>query len=267
MIDMHSAAESTQFYYLVAACAYGTLDYVKSLHRAFQKTKDPLPKMLDMATFYNRPEIVEYCIRVGAQSFFRNPHDTNVTGHSDETFKVLCARVLDTNAPIDFYGDILQCAVENNYMDWVRFCLENHVNPASENNSSKHLILAIAASHASIEISELLIAWGAKIKGSSALNIAAHNGRADLVKLLLENGADVDEMGVASIDKDPEDLEGVALHLIEKGREDVLQILLDYGADVNLKDCNGKTVISRMEANGDEILSSMLSLSTFDKLS
>lgn len=66
MIDSVSAAESTEFYYLVAACAYGTLGYVKSLHQAFQNTKDPLTKMLYIATFRNRPEIVEYCIGAGA---------------------------------------------------------------------------------------------------------------------------------------------------------------------------------------------------------
>ena len=68
----------------------------------------------------------------------------------------------------------------------------------------------------------------------------------------------MNERGVASIDEDPEDLEGTALHLIENGRKDILQILLDHGADVNQKDCMGKTVMSRMEANGDEVLSSMV---------
>lgn len=79
-----------------------------------------------------------------------------------------------------------------------------------------------------------------------------------MVKLLLKYGADVNEMGVASIDDDPEDLEGTALHLIEKGRKDILQILLDHGADVNKKDCMGgkfKPVLSRMGTDGDEVLS------------
>lgn len=184
MIDSYSAAESTRFFYLVAACAYGTVGYVKALHQAFKKTKDPLPKMLDMATFYNRPEIVKFCIRdkMGerkkenrkerkkrkkgnrGQGVLRTPYDLNdimKTAHSDETFKVLCERVLDSNAPTDFHGDILQCAVKNDYLDWVRFCLKNHVNLAPENNNSnKHPILAIAATYASIEISELLIVWG-----------------------------------------------------------------------------------------------------------
>lgn len=87
---------------------------------------------------------------------------------------------------------------------------------------------------------------GARITGS---------GRADLVKLRLGNSADVDEMGVTSTNDDSKDLEGTASHLIEKGRKDILQILLDYGAEVNQKNCAGKTVMSRMEAN--EILSSI----------
>lgn len=92
---------------------------------------------------------------------------------------------------------------------------------------------------ASIEICELLIAWGAKIRGSSALTIASHRGRADLVRLLLKYGADVNDMGVASIDDDPGDFEGTAFHLVEKRRRDILQILLDHGTDVNKEDCMG----------------------------
>ena len=192
---------------------------------------------------------------------YRNPYDLNktiMTGNSYETFKVLIEHGLDINRPIEYYGNILQCAVEDDNLDWVRFCLENGADPVSVDSFDGHFILAIAATWASTEISELLIARDARIKGSSALTIASHKGRADLVKLLLENCAAVNEMGVASIDACPDDLEGTALHLIEKGRKDILQILLDHGADVNLKDCTGKTVMSRMHANGDEILSSVV---------
>lgn len=55
----------------------------------------------------------------------------------------------------------------------------------------------------------------------------------------------VNELGVASADEDPEKFKGPALHhLIEKGRKDILQILLDK------RDCivgaKGGTVMSRM---------------------
>lgn len=62
MIDVILAIELTQFYYSIVACIYGTLEYIKSLHQAFQKIKDPLFKKLNTATFYNRPKIAKYCI-------------------------------------------------------------------------------------------------------------------------------------------------------------------------------------------------------------
>ena len=177
-----------------------------------------------------------------------------VTDHSYETCKVLFGHGLDINQPVEYYGDILQCAVEDDNLDWVTFCLENDADPTSIEAYNEHHILAIAATYASIEICKLLIVWGAKIRCSSALTIASSSGKADLVTLLLKNAADANEMGVASIDENPEDLEGTALHLIEKGRKDILQILLDHGADVNQKDRRGKTVMLRMYENGDEVL-------------
>lgn len=107
MIDIISATESTQFFYLVAACADGTVKY---LYQGFQKTKDPHPKMLDIATLHNRPEIAEYCIGTGARVAFRNPYNLNksiVVGHSYEICKVLIEHGLNFNAHTDFYGDIL----------------------------------------------------------------------------------------------------------------------------------------------------------------
>ena len=55
---------------------------------------------------------------------FQNPYDLNrtiVTGHSYETFKVLLEHGLDISFSIDYYGDILECAVEEDNLDWVRF--------------------------------------------------------------------------------------------------------------------------------------------------
>ncbi len=93
---------------------------------------------------------------------------------------------LDLNDDIEYYGDILQCAVENDNLDWVRFCLENHANPNENVSFEGHGILATAAASASIEICELLLTWGARVRHSSALVIASHNGNEALVKLLLK---------------------------------------------------------------------------------
>ena len=79
---------------------------------------------------------------------YQNPYNLNqiiVTIHSYETFKVLTEHGLDTNAPIEFYANILQCDVQDDNLDWVRFCLENYANPASVDSYDAHLILAITA--------------------------------------------------------------------------------------------------------------------------
>ena len=91
----------------MAACVYGRLEYVKSLHQAFQNTEDPLPKMLAFATGHNRPEIAKYCIDAGAGVGNYGPYDLHkciVTGNSYETFKLLYHHGLDINEPVDHYG-------------------------------------------------------------------------------------------------------------------------------------------------------------------
>lgn len=133
---------------------------------------------------------------------------------------------LDLKIGIDFYTDIFLCAVENDNLDRVRFCLENRASSTRHKSLNGHCNLAFATS-TSIEIAELLLAWGARVRGSSALAIASHNRNEALVKFLLKNGADVNEMGVASIDDEPKVKEGTALHLIVKGRKGSLQLLLD----------------------------------------
>lgn len=170
---------------------------------------------------------------------------------------MLIEHSLDIKAAIERLGDLLEFDVEDDNFDWFRFLLESSTNPNMKQGYNGHFILANVVAFASIEICELLVAWGAKVKGSSALTIASQRGRAELVKLLLKRGAAVNEIGVASIEDDPEDLEGAALHLIEKERKDVLQILLNHRVDVNKTDYmgeKGKTVLSRMDMNGDNIL-------------
>lgn len=76
--------------------------------------------MLVCATLHNRPEIAKYCIGAGARVRNYGPYDLQkcvVTGNSYETFKVLHHHRLDINKPIDYYGNILLCAVEENNLD------------------------------------------------------------------------------------------------------------------------------------------------------
>ena len=65
-------------------------------------------------------------------------------GHSYETCKLLVEYGLDITAAIEHFGDMLQCAVEDDNLDWVRFCLESYADPTLNLAYNEHLFLANA---------------------------------------------------------------------------------------------------------------------------
>jgi len=82
-----------------------------------------------------------------------------------------------------------------------------------------------------IQIAKLLIEHGADVK--SAFHMAVYTGSADLVKLFLEKGADIDA----------QDNNGdTALHIAtRRGYLDVVKVLLEHGANANLRNKFGET--------------------------
>ena len=97
-------------------------------------------------------------------------------------------------------------------------------------------------------VAELLIASGVELhartnRGESALHLAAHNaGVADLIKLLLARGAEVDsedDMGVTPLHQ-----------AAGSGDQTMLQPLLARGAGVNATSDNGETPLHRAAQSG-----------------
>jgi ankyrin repeat protein len=91
--------------------------------------------------------------------------------------------------------------------------------------------LMAAADEGHIDIVRLLIDWGADINakrkddGYTALMIASYKGRADIVKLLIECGAKVDA-------RDSRD-HSALFHAVVRGQSEIVKILAENGADVN----------------------------------
>lgn len=77
---------------------------------------------------------------------------------------VLVPHCLGVNAAIGCYGDMLQYVVEDDVLDWVHICVENDVSNLEAIFCNEHLILAIAATSAFLEISEHLIVWGTGVR-------------------------------------------------------------------------------------------------------
>ncbi|MDQ7825876.1 MAG: ankyrin repeat domain-containing protein [Candidatus Eremiobacteraeota bacterium] len=94
--------------------------------------------------------------------------------------------------------------------------------------------LIISALHGTGEVSELLIMSGADINakdsstGMKPLHYASREGHADVVRLLLEKGADMKE----SVDIRNETMTPLRF-AVEEGHKDVIELLLQKGAEVN----------------------------------
>lgn len=84
--------------------------------------------------------------------------------------------------------------------------------------------------------------------------MAAEEGKMEMVKLLLDEGADINEIGIEH-PTDPrfrEDM-GTALHrAVERGQEEVVGFLLERGADAGLKDPMGRTPVDLAKGKGNE---------------
>ena len=142
-------------------------------------------------------------------------------------------------------------------MRWARLCLKRGADP-NRNLVDEHLpILAAAAEVASLEMVELLVAYGAKVVGSGAIVMAAEAGKLDVVLFLLEKGADVNEMGVEHPTNKVnswEDMGTPVQRAVAGGfaGEEMVRALVDRGADLGLPDRMGRHVMELARIRGDE---------------
>ncbi|MGV8120173.1 MAG: ankyrin repeat domain-containing protein [Candidatus Xenobiia bacterium LiM19] len=122
--------------------------------------------------------------------------------------------------------------------------LLSHGVPLSED------ILPLAATFSRVEMIDLLLKHGAKINGRSregytALYNAAWSGRLELVRFLLEKGADT-KIGISD--------GRTILHSVVSGEmryyTEIAELLVQHGAEVNGKDSKGRTPLAVSCSNG-----------------
>ena len=121
-------------------------------------------------------------------------------------------------------------------------------------------ILAAVAELSSVGMAKLLLKHGARLRLSGAVVMAADAGKLEMVSMLLEEGADVNEVGIEH-PTDPrykEDM-GTALHrAMVEGHEGIVRILLAHGAVVNLEDPMGRTLSALAIDKGHDVICNLL---------
>ncbi|KAL7780982.1 ankyrin repeat protein [Trichoderma afarasin] len=130
----------------------------------------------------------------------------------------------------------LLAAIENDHVPIVKLLLENGGEPDSE--AERTGLLFLASQRGQTDIVHLLLSHGASATsrnphGTFPLLAAVENDREPVVKLLLENGGDVNAKDTFY---DGHTLLWVAL---ERGHEAVARLLVNKGADVNIIDTSG----------------------------
>ena len=106
-----------------------------------------------------------------------------------------------------------------------------------------------AAEDGHVEVVRLLLEHGADINapskyGSTAWNFAAWGGHVEVVRLLLEHGADINAQN--------DDGTTALMSAASGGRVEVMRFLLEHGADINAQNDDGTTALMIVARNAQE---------------
>lgn len=200
---------------------------------------------LYVAFKHNKVKIIRCLIKNGADIKARYENGEMllhmaVDKDQTEVIKLLVDKV-DLNATKDDGRTALHiAALRGNIKPATILAAEKEINVnAKDENGWTSLHLAVRASKFREEIVTLLLQNKANVDakdndGRTPLHLAVCEGRAEVVRLLIDNLADINEQDTL-FGKTP-------LHLaVEKNRTEIIRLLLDHNADVNTIGRFGKT--------------------------
>ena len=215
-----------------------------------------LDPLLAHAIEHNAIHSIDHLRSLGASPASGTAFQKLLAGSSFPALQHLVKQgTMDINQNLDWLGTFLILAIKRNSLDQVSFCLEHGANPNLGMFARVWTALATAAeSGASVHVVEALLKAGAEIKGSDALQTSAKKNRVDLLQVLLEKGADVDEIGFEYCATEwMADDAGSALHYaVDSGGVEAIELLLKKGANAETKDAKGRTAAERAAEKGSE---------------
>lgn len=164
------------------------------------------------------------------------------------------------NSELSLLGDPLSYAVGNDKESLVFFLLDHGANPnkpcAAHRGPGHHLRSSVQSS--SLQVTNALLQHGAQVAQSGALQMAARQGRVDVLQTLLNHEADVNErleptVGFLSHKNKRQEASETPLHVATAHRQsEAVAWLLDHGANPENKDLQGQTPLMVAAEKGDQ---------------
>lgn len=224
-------------------------------------------------------EIVKVLVEGGADVNIRNKYDKTALECSatDEIWDYLEAKTNDinlNNALCNFIrrnnlgkvkylvekrgadinannGEPLQdaCLSEDERLEMVKYLVEHGANVNAKDEYG-HTALSSASSYGNLEVMKYLLANSAIIDGY-VLYITAFNGQVEAMKLLIENGADINS---ADIKASNEYGDTALITALKWNKPKTTQLLIENGADIYAKNNEGKSALDYAESESDEFM-------------
>ncbi|KAJ8408895.1 hypothetical protein AAFF_G00247130 [Aldrovandia affinis] len=225
---------------LAEACSDGDVNAVRKLldeGRSVNEHTEEGESLLCLACSAGYYELAQVLLAMHANVEDRGikgditPLMAAASGGYVDIVKLLLVHGADVNAQSSTGNTALTYACAGGFVDVVKVLLKEGAN-IEDHNENGHTPLMEAASAGHVEVARVLLDYGAGINThsnefkESALTLACYKGHLDMVRFLLEAGADqehkTDEMHTA------------LMEACMDGHVEVARLLLDSGAQVNM---------------------------------
>jgi ankyrin repeat protein len=176
---------------------------------------------------------------------------TAVRRNDIPAMEALFAIGMDVNTTDPDANTLLILAVREDYKAMVGRLLVKHAKLGARNRYGETALM-LAAAKGNLEMIKLLVQHGAEINlsGWNPLIYAAWQGKTDVVKYLLEKGADIDSVSPNGIS---------ALMMAARGGHfDTVKLLLWEVADANLRSEDGMTALTWALKGGNTDIADLL---------
>ena len=234
----------------LSACASGQVDQLQrtlaNMNDVDRKQPDFFLMMLRSAAYYGQVTTVQYLVSLDTS--FKLDRDTAITiagAKSRAIYEAVYTVDPDVvNLHFGHGGDPVTAAVASKNIEVLSFLLDKKADVNAGRWLSRLSPIALAASFSTEEIITALVHHGAQVSGSNALQEAASHGRLDVVRCLVDLGADVND--TPNYDyalKDLDRLETPLHSAARTGNLEIVRYLLDHGANAKLQDNEGRTAL------------------------